>query len=58
MGGAHALGHLQPVVHDVGDDHLGGPHGPGCQEVDQTNRASSTDQHLTAELDSGTSVMM
>ena len=57
MGGAHALGHLQPVVHDVSDHHLGGPHGPGCQEVDQTNGASPTDQHLTAELDSGASVM-
>ena len=57
VGGAHALGNLQPVVHDVSDDHLGGPHGPGRQEVDQADGPGPTDQHLTAELDSGASVM-
>ena len=56
MGCAHALGHLEPVVHDVGDDDLGGPHGAGCQEVDKADGASAADEHLGAELDPSASV--
>ena len=57
VGGAHALGDLQPVVHDVSDDHLGGPHGAGRQQVDQADGAGAADEHLAAELDSCASVI-
>ena len=56
VGGPHTLGDLQPVVHDVCDDHLGGPHGAGSQEVDQADGSGTADKHPAAEFDPCASV--
>ena len=57
VGGSHTLGNLQPVVHDVGYDNLGCPHGLGGEEVDQAYGSRPTDQDLFAKRHSSSPMM-
>ena len=52
-GGAELGGPGEPVVVDVGDDHLGGPGGAGDLRDEEADRSGAGDEHAVAEPDLG-----